>query len=99
LQDSCPSGQQAIQIPLICLKHPSSSLWSDRTECGVKVFFEHWKRTCAGKLAQELPEVRANDRKTSGCIAAHHHSNRKVSLGLVAGSDNKIRAIQRTAYG
>lgn len=49
--------------------------------------------------AGALTEVRADDRATLGRHCRLLSPGNKVSLGLVEGLNNKIRVIQRSAYG
>ena len=49
--------------------------------------------------AEALREVRCDDRRHWDGIAAYCHPENKVSLGFVEGLNNKIRVLQRRAYG
>ena len=49
--------------------------------------------------ARALREVRRHDRAHWDGIAAYCKPENKVSLGFVEGLNNKIRVIQRRAYG
>ena len=49
--------------------------------------------------SQTLRGFRQNDRTARDGIAAHCKPENKVPLGFVEGLNNKIRVIQRRAYG
>jgi transposase len=81
------------------LKESFGQLWSYRTERGARAFFERWKQGLKWqRLAPYQTFVRMIERHWDG-IAAYCHPDNKVSLGLVEGLNNKIRVIQRNAYG
>jgi len=81
------------------LKEAFGQLWSYRTERGARAFFERWKQSLRWqRLAPYQKFVRMIERHWGG-IAAYCHPDNKVSLGLVEGLNNKIRVIQRSAYG
>lgn len=48
---------------------------------------------------QTAPEIRAMIERHWDGIASYCNPENKVSLGLVEGVNNKIRVIQRRAYG
>jgi len=81
------------------LKEAFGQLWSYRSERGARAFFERWKQSLRWqRLAPYQKFVKMIERHWDG-IAAYCHPDRKVSLGLVEGLNNKIRVIQRSAYG
>ncbi|THD15320.1 hypothetical protein B1808_00005 [Pseudofulvimonas gallinarii] len=81
------------------LKESFGQLWSYRTERGARAFFEHWKQSLRWqRLAPYQKFARIIERHWDG-IAAYCTPGNKVSLGLVEGLNNKIRVIQRSAYG
>ena len=81
------------------LKESFGQLWSYEREGWARRFFENWR---AGLKWQRLKpyEKFADmiDRHWDG-IAAYCRPENKVSLGFVEGLNNKIRVIQRRAYG
>jgi transposase len=81
------------------LKESFGQLWSYEREGWARRFFENWR---AGLKWQRLApyEKFADmiDRHWEG-IAAYCRPENKVSLGFVEGLNNKIRVIQRRAYG
>lgn len=81
------------------LKESFGQLWSYRTERGARAFFERWKQSLRWQRLEPYRKfVRMIDKHWDG-IAAYCHPDNKVSLGLVEGLNNKIRVIQRSAYG
>ncbi len=81
------------------LKESFGQLWSYRTERGARAFFERWKQGLRWqRLAPYEKFAQMIERHWDG-IAAYCKPENKVSLGLVEGLNNKIRVIQRSAYG
>ena len=73
--------------------------WSYRTERGARRFFERRRQSLRWqRLAPYQTFVRMIERHRDG-IAACCKPEDKVSLGLVEGLNDKIRVIQRSAYG
>jgi transposase len=61
--------------------------------------FENWKAALKGQRLKPYEEfARMIERHWDG-IAAYAKTENKVSLGFVEGLNNKIRVIQRRAYG
>jgi transposase len=81
------------------LKESFGQLWSYEREGWARRFFENWR---AGLKWQRLRPyekfAEMIDRHWDG-IAAYCRPENKVSLGFVEGLNNKIRVIQRRAYG
>lgn len=81
------------------LKESFEQLWSYTSETWARKFFDNW---CASLKWQRLEPyekfARMIDRHWDG-IAAYCKPENKVPLGFVEGLNNKIRVIQRRAYG
>lgn len=81
------------------LKERFGQLWDYQSEVWARRFFERWRDALKW---QRLPSfekfARMIDRHWSG-IASYCNPNNKCSLGMVEGLNNKIRVIQRRAYG
>ena len=81
------------------LKESFGQMWSYEREGWARRFFENW---CASLKWQRLKPyekfAEMIDRHWDG-IAAYCKPENKVSLGFVEGLNNKIRVIQRRAYG
>lgn len=81
------------------LKESFGQLWDYRAEGWARRFFENWKSSLKWQRLKPY-EVFAEliERHWEG-IAAHCKPENKVPLGFVEGFNNKIRVIQRRAYG
>lgn len=81
------------------LKESFGQLWGYKREGWARRFFENWR--CALKWQRLRPYeefAKMINRHWDG-IAAFCQLENKVSLGFVEGLNNKIRVIQRRAYG
>ncbi len=81
------------------LKESFDQLWEYNSETWARKFFENWRNSLKW---QRLPTFtkfsKMIERHWSG-IAAYCQPENKVALGFVEGFNNKIRVIQRRAYG
>jgi transposase len=81
------------------LKESFEQLWDYRQEGWARRFFDNWKD---GLKYQRLPSYEKFaamiERHWEG-IAAYCRPENKVALGFVEGFNNKIRVLQRRAYG
>jgi len=81
------------------LKESFGQLWDYQTEGWARRFFENWKDGLKWqRLAPYEKFAKMIERHWDG-IAAYSNPENKVSLGFVEGLNNKIRVIQRRAYG
>ncbi len=81
------------------LKESFGQLWSYEREGWARRFFENWRASLKWqRLAPYEKFAQMIDRHWDG-IAAYCQPENKVSLGFVEGLNNKIRVIQRRAYG
>jgi transposase len=81
------------------LKEAFGSLWSYEREPWARRFFENWRASLKWqRLAPYEKFAEMIERHWDG-IAAYCKPENKVSLGFVEGLNNKIRVIQRRAYG
>jgi len=81
------------------LKESFGQLWDYQTESGARAFFTRWKQSLKWQRLTPYEKFTAMiDRHWDG-IASYCHPENKVSLGLVEGLNNKIRVLQRRAYG
>ena len=81
------------------LKESFGQLWAYRREAWAWRFFENWKAALRWQRLKPYEKfVRMIARHWDG-IAAYCRPENKVSLGFVEGLNNKIRVIQRRAYG
>ena len=81
------------------LKESFSQLWDYKTEGWARRFFENWKSSLKWQRLKPYEKfAKLVERNWSG-IAAYCTAEQKVALGFVEGLNNKIRVIQRRAYG
>lgn len=81
------------------LKESFGQLWDYKSEAWARRFFEQWRDALKWQRLKPF-EAFADmiDRHWDG-IAAYCKPENKVSLGFVEGLNNKIRVLQRRAYG
>ena len=101
-------GRQALKMLLAAnkrlntaylLKESFGQLWSYEREGWARRFFENWRAALKWqRLGPYERFAEMIDRHWHG-IAAYCKPENKVSLGFVEGLNNKIRVIQRRAYG
>jgi len=81
------------------LKESFGQLWSYQREGWARRFFENWRASLKWRRLTPYEKFATMiDRHWDG-IAAYCRPENKVSLGFVEGLNNKIRVIQRRAYG
>jgi transposase len=81
------------------LKEAFGQLWDYRREGWARRFFDNWRASLRWQRLKPYERFADMiDRHWDG-IAAYCRPENKVSLGFVEGLNNKIRVIQRRAYG
>jgi len=81
------------------LKETFGQLWDYEKEGWARKFFENWKAALKWQRLKPYEKFAAMiDRHWDG-IAAYCEPENKVALGFVEGLNNKIRVLQRRAYG
>lgn len=81
------------------LKESFGQLWDYEKEGWARKFFENWKASLKWqRLAPYEAFAEMIERHWEG-IEAYCKPENKVSLGFVEGFNNKIRVLQRRAYG
>ena len=81
------------------LKESFGQLWNYHSEKWARKFFDNWKNSLRWQKLKPFEDfAKMVERHWSG-IAAHCKPENKVPLGFVEGLNNKIRVIQRRAYG
>jgi len=81
------------------LKESFGQLWDYEREGWARKFFENWRASLKWQRLKPYEKfAEMIDRHWDG-IAAYCKPENKVSLGFVEGLNNKIRVIQRRAYG
>ncbi len=81
------------------LKESFGQLWEYRQEGWARKFFENWKASLKWQRLCPYEEFGEMIERHWDGIAAFIQLEDKVSLGFVEGLNNKIRVIQRRAYG
>jgi transposase len=81
------------------LKESFSQLWDYKTEGWARHFFENWKAQLKWQRLKPFEKFAEMIERHWNGIAAYSKPENKVALGFVEGLNNKIRVIQRRAYG
>ena len=81
------------------LKESFGQLWSYRSEKWAYRFFNNWKDSLKWQRLKPYEEFSKMIERHWAGIAAFCKSENKVSLGFVEGLNNKIKLIQRRAFG
>jgi len=81
------------------LKESFGQLWSYQTEGWARRFFDNWKNGLRWQRLEPYEKFAKMIERHWDGIAAYSRPENKVPLGFVEGMNNKIRVIQRRAYG
>jgi len=81
------------------LKETFGQLWSYDREGWARKFFDNWKASLKWQRLPSFEKFAAMIEKHWDGIVAYCRPENKVPLGFVEGLNNKIRVIQRRAYG
>ena len=81
------------------LKETFGQLWGFRRPGWARRFFERWKEQLRWQRLPSFQRFAAMIERHWDGNEAYSRPENKVSLGLVEGINNKIRVIQRRAYG
>ena len=81
------------------LRESFGQLWSYQREGWARRFFDNWKASLKWQRLKPYEKFAAMVERHWDGIAAYSRPENKVSLGFVEGLNNKIRVIQRRAYG
>jgi len=81
------------------LKESFCQLWEYKTEGWARKFFDNWRSSLKWQRLRPFEQFADMIESHWNGIAAFIQSEDKVSLGFVEGFNNKIRVIQRRAYG
>jgi transposase len=101
-------GRQALRLLLAAnkrlqtaylLKESFGQLWSYEREGWARRFFENWRASLKWQRLKPYEKFADMIERHWDGISAYCRSENKVSLGFVEGLNNKIRVIQRRAYG
>ena len=81
------------------LKEQFGQLWSYKSEAWARKFFDNWTASLKWQRLKPYKKFAEMVERHWDGIAAFCKPENKVSLGFVEGLNNKIRVIQRRAYG
>ena len=81
------------------LKESFGQLWDYNSEAWARKFFENWRASLKWQRLTPYEKFAEMIERHWDGIAAYCKPENKVSLGFVEGLNNKIRVIQRRAYG
>jgi transposase len=81
------------------LKEQFSQLWEYRTETWACKFFENWKKQLRWQKLEPFVKFSEMVDKHWDGIVNHCKLRQNIKLGYVEGANNKIKVIQKQAYG
>ena len=81
------------------LKESFGQLWDYKNPLWARRFFENWKSQLRWQRLTSFEKLAAMIERHWDGIVSYCHPEHKVSLGFMEGLNNKIRVIQRRAYG
>lgn len=81
------------------LKESFGQLWDYAYPASAHKFFENWKAQLRWQRLAPFEKFSAMIERHWDGIVSYCHPDNKVSLGFMEGLNNKIRVIQRRAYG
>ena len=81
------------------LKESFEQLWSYEQPGWARRFFDNWRASLKWQRLKPYEKFAALIEKHWDGIVAYCHADNKVALGFVEGLNNKIRVLQRRAYG
>ena len=81
------------------LKEQFGQLWNYRTPAGARKFFERWREALKWQRLKPYEAFAEMIERHWEGIVSYCTPTNKVALGFVEGLNNKIRVIQRRAYG
>jgi transposase len=102
------NGRRALQMLLkankrlnkaYLLKESFGQLWDYKNPIWARKFFESWKSQLRWQRLKPFEKFAAMIERHWDGIISYCHPDHKVSLGFMEGLNNKIRVIQRRAYG
>ena len=103
-----PKGRAALKLLLqanrrlhkaYLLKESFGQLWDYNNPTWSRKFFDNWKAQLKWQRLKSFENFAAMIERHWDGIAAYCHPDNKVSLGFMEGLNNKIRLIQRRAFG
>ncbi len=93
----CKANQRLNKAYL--LKESFGQLWDYRSPFWARRFFQQWREALLWQRLQPFERFALMVATHWDGIEAYCHEENKVPLGFVEGLNNKIRVLQRRAYG
>lgn len=81
------------------LKEAFGQLWDYNYAACARTFFQNWKAQLKWQRLKPFEKFAAMIERHWDGVVSYCHPDNKVSLGFMEGLNNKIRLIQRRAYG
>lgn len=81
------------------LKEEFTQIWCYKSEAWARKFFENWKQKLRWQRLEPFEKFAKMVEDHWEGIVSYCNTDNKVKLGFVEGVNNKIRVIQRRAYG
>ena len=81
------------------LKESFGQLWDYKNPAWARKFFDHWKAPLRWSRLKPFQDFAKMIARHWDGIVSYCHPDHKVSLGFMEGLNNKVRVIQRRAYG
>ena len=103
-----PEGKRSLKLLLktnkrlntaYLLREQFDQLWDYKSEPWAQKFFDNWRAQLRWQRLAPFQKFAAMIERHWDGIAAYCKPENKVALGFVEGLNNKIRVIQRRAYG
>jgi transposase len=103
-----PEGKQSLKLLLkankrlntaYLLRESFDQLWDYKSEAWARRFFDNWQAQLRWQRLKPYEKFAGMIERHWDGIAAYCNPANKVVLGFVEGLNNKIRVIQRRAYG
>jgi transposase len=103
-----PDGRRSLRLLLkanrrlhkaYLLKEAFGQLWDYHNPAWSRKFFENWRAQLKWQRLEPFKKFAAMVERHWDGIASYCNPDNKVSLGFMEGLNNKIRVIQRRAYG
>ena len=81
------------------LRESFDQLWDYKSEAWARRFFDNWKAQLRWQRIKPYEKFAEMIERHWDGIAAYCRPENKIALGFVEGLNNKIRVLQRRAYG
>ena len=81
------------------LRESFDQLWDYKSEAWARRFFDNWKAQLRWQRLKPYEKFAAMIERHWDGIAAYCRPENKIAIGFVEGFNNKIRVLQRRAYG